>query len=291
MNVEWDIPFTITTPYGDLTIGDFSNPEPLSGVTLALDPGKCGTAAGLRLTRDNIPQGDGSIIHREFTEGYTMKFGGWAMLDRDTPACAAELRVFWEEVQRHMHVLLGNDVPLNSDNARIGWQPTGFGDTRLLTNLRILEEAVASVEDVITTVAFALHSPFPYAISGTEQTTPAQEGGGSVVVTNGGNTPAFPNFKIYGPLVGFVQITNVTSGKTFVYDTALPGASVIAGGDYAFVGTFAQNIYLNGDEDNLKPGVDVQQSDFWTLEPGDNTITVDGDSGVQVDIIWNDAWY
>ncbi len=288
MNVEWSIPFAITTPYGTLPL---NSEEIVSGVTLVLDPAKCGTSAGIRLTRDNISQGDGSIIHREFTEGYVMRFGGWLMLDKDTPACDSDLRSIWEEIQRHLHSLLGNDVPLDGDNARITWQPTGYGDTRLLGNIRLLEEAVATLDGGITDVAFAIHSPYPFAVSGTEQMETVTEGAGSIVITNGGNVPAYPNMKLNGLIVGQARVNNETSGKSLVYDTALPGAVVIGLGDYGFVGTFAQNIYLNGSGLNLKPGIDVEQTDFWTLEPGDNTISLEGDSGITADIIWNDAWY
>jgi hypothetical protein len=292
VNVEWGIPFVLTTPYGVLNINDYGNPMADSGVTLKLDPSKCGTSAGIRLTRDNRSQKDGSIVHREFTEGYTIHFGGWLMLEPDVPACDADLRAAWDEIQLHMHVLLGNDQHLDGDTSRLTWQPTGFGDTRLLGDLRLLEEAQAAVGEAITEVAFALHSPYPYAISGTENTETLVDVGASAVITNGGNVPTFPVFKIHGPIAGMAQLTNVTTGHTFIYDTALPGASVIDVGDYGLVGTFAENIYLNGAGLNLKPGVDVEQSDYWPLAPGPNTVQIEnGDSGVTIDVIWNDAWY
>ncbi len=291
MNVEWDIPFDLTTPYGVLHLNDFDNPDGVSGVTLKFDPGKCSTSAGIRLTRDNLSQKDGSIIHREFTEGYTIHLAGWAMLDNDTPACAADLRIFWQEVQRAMHALLGNDVTLDGDNARLTWTPTAYGQDRILGNVRLLEEATCQIDEAIAEVAFALHSPYPYAIDATENTETITEGAGSVVLTNGGNVPTYPNMKLNGLIVGQARVNNETSGKSFVYDTGLPGAQIIGLGDYGFVGTFLENIYLNGAGANLKAGVDVEQSDFWALEPGDNTITVEGDSGITVDVIWNDAWY
>jgi Siphovirus-type tail component, C-terminal domain len=288
MNVEWDIPFLLTSPYGTFP---FNEPEGISGMTLVLDPTKCSCSAPIRLTADNVSQGDGSILHREFVEGYQMRFGGWIMEAQDQPACAADLRSFWDELQRHLHALLGNDVALDGDNSRVQWTPTDYGQDRLLAELRLLEEAVAAYDGGVTSVTFAIHSRFPFAVDALEQTQRVEEGGGSEIVVNGGNAPAYPLFKFYGPIAGEVQISNLTRDQTWIYDTALPGASVILVGDYGLAGTFAQNVYLNGAGANLKPGVDVEQSDFWTLAPGPNTISVDGDSGVQVDIIWNNAWY
>lgn len=292
MNVEWDIPFLLTSPYGDLPFNDYANPEPVSGVTLKLDPSKCSTSAGLRLTRDNLSQRDGSIVHREFTEGYTIHLSGWAMLDDDTPACGADLRAFYQELQRAMHALLGNDVVLDGDNARLAWSPAGYGQNRLLTELRVLEEVTVQIEEAIAEVSFALHSPHGYAIDALQQMENITDIGSSVVITNGGNTPTYPAILINGLVVGSAEIANAANGKTFVYDTGLPGAQIIGLGDYAFISTFGESVYLNGSGANLKAGVDVEASDFWPLEPGDNLISLpSGDSGLSVDIIWNDAWY
>lgn len=291
MNVEWDIPMELLTPYGTLPFNDEIGGG--NTVQLLLDPARCQTSAGIRLTRDPFSQRDGSIVHREFTEGYAVHMAGWIMADQDTPACAADLRETWETLQMHLHVLLGNDPGgvLTGDNNRLIWTPSGTGGVnRLLGDVRLLEEAQTSFDAGITQFAFALHSRFPYAISITEHTESISQGS-STVLANGGNVPTFPNFKIYGPLAGFAQITNETTGQTFVYDTALPGASIIDVGDYGFVGTFAENMYLNGAGLNLKPGIDVEQSDFWPLVPGNNNVSVDGDTGISIDVIWNDAWY
>lgn len=281
----------ILTPYGTLPLN-----APIGGgndVSIVLDPARCQTSAGVRLTRDPYSQNDGSVVHREFTEGYAVHFAGWLMLTESQPACDSDLRETWETLQMHLHVLLGNDPGgvLTGDNNRWIWTPSGMGgENKLLGNIRLLEEAQASYDSGITQVAFAVHSPFPFAISETERTESIGQGS-STVILNGGNVPAYPNFKINGPIAGFAQITNETTGQTFIYDTSFPGASIIDVGDYGFVGTFAENIYLNGAGLNLKPGVDVENSDFWTLAPGNNTVSVDGDTGISIDIIWNYTWY
>ena len=109
-------------------------------------------------------------------------------------------------------------------------------------------------------------------------------------MTNGGNAPAYPVITIFGPLTDAITITNDTTGKSITYDPSLPGASDIAGGDYALIQMFEENIYLNGDEDNLRPGIDPITSDFFTLPPGDSNLLL-SDSSVDVEIDWQDTWY
>lgn len=295
MNVEWDIPFVLTSPYGDLPFNDYGSPEPVSGVTWKLDPSKCSTLAPIRATNDNRSQRDGSVLHREFTEGYEIRLSGWAMLDDDTPACGADLRNFYQELQRACHALLGNDVVLDGDNARLTWTPAGYGDTRLMLNIRLLEEVAVQIDEAIAEVSVAFKGPLPYAVDGTEQTLTITEGTGSNpgVALNAGNTPEYPNIKVYGPIAGRFELSNAEAGKTFVYDTSLPGAHVILTGHYAFINMFEESIYLDGSGQNLKAGVDVENSDFYALEPGNNTLTLEPgtDSGTVADVIWNNAWF
>lgn len=280
MNIEWDIPFKLTSPYGELPFN--SEPDPYSGVYFVLDPTGCSTSAPIRLTRDELSQADGAQLHREFTGGYEMRLKAWLMESKDQPACGAMRRRAWEALQLHLHALLGNDVTLDGDNARITWEPTEYGDSRLLGDVRLLEEAKPTQDGSLTTVEFAIHSRYPYAVDGTQitQTLP-------VVATNGGNTPYFPQFKAFD--VSILTITNETTGLSIVYDATQPGGIEVTGGDYAFFDSFRQSVYLNGDETNLEAAIVPTDTDYFALVPGDNVLSTAGSGAVSV--IYNAAWY
>jgi hypothetical protein len=105
-------------------------------------------------------------------------------------------------------------------------------------------------------------------------------------LTNAGTAPMYPVFQVFGP-TSFFSIGNLANGLQFVYDASLPGASAIGSGDYAEITMFRNTIYLNGDQDNLKPGVNILLSDFFPLEVGDNIVTITGADAL---VKWQSAW-
>ena len=135
----------------------------------------------------------------------------------------------------------------------------------------------------VTEITFVLDSPFPYAIDFTQITTHIT---GTTAISNDGNVPFYPVFKVNGATSGFT-LSNTTTGKSLTYDAGLPGASSIAGGDYVEIDTFRDTMYRNGNLNNLKPGLDVFTSEFWTLEPGSNSVTI---TGANVDVLHQAAW-
>lgn len=284
MNVEWNIPFELTSPYGTILLNaanDFTSGE---DIWYVLDPKKCVAFAGIRQTSDPMPQAHGSILHREFTEGYSMRLGGEIFVQPTdgVPACGADLRRAWDELQLHLHALLGADVALTTDNARLAWTPTDYGKDRLLTATYLLEELTPSQEGGGPVgFSFAVHSAFPYAVEEGESTDALD-----VTIWNPGNCVVYPNFKVYGPCTNFT-LANETTGQIFLYDGGLPGAVAIGGGDYAFVGCFANNIFLNDDQVNLMAGVDVEFSEFFGLQPGLNEITI---TDATADMLWTPGW-
>ncbi len=50
---------------------------------------------------------------------------------------------------------------------------------------------------------------------------------------------------------------------------------------------FNNSIYLNGNEANLKAGIDAEETDFFFLRPGENEITA---VGADVAFKFNNAW-
>jgi hypothetical protein len=278
--VEWNIPFTLTSPYGTLAMS--------SGTGYVFDPARCSAGAAIRETRDDIPQASGGILHREYVSSYEMHIGLVFMDAPDSPACAASLREMWEALQLHLGGLLCEQQFEEDDvvNRRIQWTPEGYGQDRLMVNVRLLEELkVVGVQDAQTTASFALHSPYPYVIDQTLTTTTITDGS-TVTITNPGNTPIYSDFKVYGATSAFTY-SNVTYGFDMIYDSSLPGAIPILGGDFAFFGHFANNVFLNGNLDNLIAGVDIENSDFFPLMPGANDITI---NGADMDVLWNAGW-
>ncbi len=279
MNVEWNIPFELLSPYGTFPLNSAGG---TSGVSFVLDPTKCAAFAGIRETSDPMPQAHGSIIHREFSEGISMRFGGWVMLDRDVPACDADLRAAFDELSLHLHALYGADHVLGNDNARVTWSPTSAND-RILADIRLLEELTPTFDPAggPTEFTFAVHGKYPYALEEGETQTAL-----SATISNPGNCVVYPNFKVYGPCTTFT-LTNEETGQIILYDSGLPGAVAIGSGDYAFVGCFANNIYLNGDQVNLMAGVDIEFSEFFGLYPGSNQITI---TDATADMLWTPGW-
>lgn len=280
MIAEWDVPFRLTSPRGTL---DFNTEDSGSGGLFVLDAAKCEAIAPLRFVRDSIPQASGSILHREYVEGYTLKLVGKLMEERDKIACKSLIREMWDELGLHTNALLCElHADENAvDERRIQWSPTDYGQDRILLYVRMFEGATLSFDD-LPTFSFALHSPFPYGVDATETTTTIVDGA-TVTIDNPGNCPIYPNVKAFGPATAFTYRSE-TLELEMIYDDSRPGAVTIAGGDYAFFNHFANSAYLNGDEGNLKAGIDPEASDYFPLLPGENEISA---VGADIDLIWN----
>jgi phage-related protein len=132
--------------------------------------------------------------------------------------------------------------------------------------------------EITVTVDCAL----PYAEDLTQQSVAIPFGG--AVVTNYGNRPSYPVWKINA---GLFTLTNVTTGDSFSFDDTLPGCANVGAG-YVEIDTFRNTAYLNGSGANLKPGIVMSSSDFFLIPPGANTITISG--GNTGTCLLNSAW-
>ena len=254
-----------------------------------VDTSSASIARALRATVDRIPQGDGRINHRRFTDGVelTIPIQLWERIGEDgAPACDEQLRTMLQTLAGHLQAIL------NSDDGRWYWTPSGYGDDRLFLETRWLAPVTRTLSNSkLTTVTFVLDSPYPYMIDSTQATTTITDGS-TDPITNGGNHPFYPVIQVQGPTTDFT-ITNNTvvdddgNPLEFVYDSSRPGASAIGGGDYAEIGIFRQTVYLNGNQANLKAGVDPETTDFFYLAPGVNSITMDGADAI---FLTNNAW-
>lgn len=292
-NVEWNIPFTLKTPQGQLDL----NAE--SGNRYLLVPAKCSMQVdSLRVTTRDVPAGDGGIPGKTWRSFYSVKLGlqYWIgdSVESSVIACGSDRRAMHDELMLHLNSLVRpSDADLAGGNAQLFWTPTGDSsvDDRLVNRLTLVSygPAVDDGEGAVE-VDFEFRSEYPYAMDKTEITTSVESDGSNVfTLTNPGTADFYPVFKVYGEFESFA-LTNVTLGLDLNYDGVQPGAQDVGPGDYAEVDTFRETIFLNGNGANLEAGIDIPSSDYWYLAPGDNEIEFVSPGG-SLDILWQAAWF
>jgi hypothetical protein len=118
----------------------------------------------------------------------------------------------------------------------------------------------------------------------------------SVVATNNGSADAYPIISIVGPLTtasttsaNWITIRNATTRKVLVFNAPVLTANSIS------IDMRNQLISLNGV--NSYSSLDPLVSDWWTLAPGDNRVTVQTSAPVSLpgtpatfQIAWQNAW-
>lgn len=263
---EWDVPFVLTSPYGDLDINS------ATGDRYLLVQSGCDMGAPLRVTKDNVPQGNGSIMHRRFESGYecTLTMQLW---DGDNPACDAALVRMLDAINKHARGLLN----AGDNQGRLRWTPTGANE-RMLDDIRLLERVVVQVPEngLGVQVTFAVDTAYPYAQEYTQQSTAL-----NATLTNTGTVAYWPVVKVFGPTSAFT-LTNVTTGLQMVYS-----GTAIGGGDYVEIDMFRNTMYLNGNGANRISSLNMLTSDFFPLEVGANALTI---TGATATVLWAPAF-
>ena len=273
---NWEQEFVLRSP----TLGDLLlNTADANGRKYVVVPQACLDRIPLRVTRTPIPAADGMIPHSRFKEGFITRIAVqlWA-----NGACASG-----QDLVEMTDDLMGWLDSILNDEGRLLWEPyTGYGDDRMYDEVRWMSDAEWQMDDPggYTRITFEIDTPFPYAIDATQQTITVTAAGNTI--TNTGNTKHWPVIKVNGPTSAFV-ISNLTTGEEIEYDSALPGATTIPGGSYAEIDTFRNTIYMNGSGANLKPGLVMQDTDFWGIEVGVNSLDSDGPS---FDVLYNRPW-
>lgn len=305
--IEWDIPYTLTTPAGTL---EFNTPTTVeyssdgARFVFLLDEEKCkGTPGPLRVEVDDTPQSDGSLIRPSFLHGYTVQLGVrmWvqsaadsAGVDARSPACGSDLRVMWDTLILHLNALKNPSLLDLVSQCRLVYTPSGAVEDRMADQLQLIAWPDPSKAVPETSADFTMQSTLPYELD-EEQLGPFSVGSSALPYGNSGNTETFPVFivtAVGAPLTQFT-IENQTIGQSIIYDADLPDAPAIAPGNYAEINTFRNTIYLNGSGANLKSGIDVLSSDFFPLIPQPDTnmlqFTHTGGSAT-CEILYNTAW-
>jgi hypothetical protein len=287
--IDWAVPFTLTTPQGTLLLNQL---DPVAGGYWILDKTGCSSSRLPRVTRDNLAEASGEIMHPHFTGGYEMTLKMLPFEDPDGKAACDELeQQMWDVLMLHVNAILG-DNPLIAANGRIQWTPKGATVDRMLNPVRAIL-LPDETDEVLTVATFGLLSAYPYAWDAPETTSALADGVPSTL-TNGGTASFAPVVKVYGPFTG--DAFTLENGSvldpngnplTVVYDGSLPGAPTIGVGDYIELTFFEEKAYKNGAGANAKPGIDITASDFFPLVPGPNVLTV---TGATADVLWQNAY-
>ena len=274
--LEFDIPFTIISPYDTLEL----NTADGQGRIFQVNPKRSVGRRSVRVNTDPVPQGDGEIFHDRYANGYEMQLAVQLWESATQIACDDVLC----EMRDQLYGVLWSLLRPADDGGRLTWTPSCSGD-RMLDAVRLLSVSDPEEGDEgQIEVTFILDSPFPYAMS-LAQTSPTLSG--TATLANAGNVEFYPVFKVNGATSAFTITANDT-GFQYVYDASRPGAQAIGGGAYAEIDMFRGGlIYLNGDQDNLKPGVDVENSKILTVQAGGSSYTITGASSV---VLLNDAY-
>jgi len=270
--VEWNIPFSIITPFGTLLL----NQDAGGGRRYLLNSENCTSRRAIRAASDPIAGGDGEVFHDRYANGYEMELAIQLWETDQRIACDDVLCEMRDELYGHLWSILRPQ----DDGGRISWSPSCEGGDRILDAVRLLALQDPEIGDKgQTEIKATIDSPFPYAISIFEDVVSLS---GSTTLPNPGNVPFYPVFKVNGATSSFT-ITNNDTGLAYVYS----GQS-IPGGSYGEIDMFRGGIiYLNGDGANLKAGIDVLNSDVLYIEPGGNSFTI---SGASADVLTHAAY-
>lgn len=286
MIVEWDVPFRLTSEAGTLLLNQLT---PDVGY-FVLNPVKCSTGLPPRVVNDDVPQGHGRIRHARWWPGYDTHLAVqmWETIGEDgQPACGQRLREMGDILARHINALMV--AKPWGQGARLFWQPTGYGDERMLRDVQLAGGRTfdASQEEV----EFDIDTELPYAMDSTETITEIADGT-TELIDNPGSVDFAPVMKLHGP-TGLVTVINNSvldpDGNPLLveYSDAMPGAVTIDGGDYVEVDHFRNTMILNGNSGDRDSGLNVEVSDYFPLVPGGNLVeAVGGD----VTVLSNGAW-
>jgi hypothetical protein len=258
---DWTVPATLASAYGDLSL------NAATGDRYLLVPSGCDMWQDVRAQQLNIPQADGSLIQERFFTGTRLRLlvSFW---DGDEVACDDALTRMVDTLSKHAASMLKAAL-----SGRFLWDPEG-DDVRLLDYMQLSDRMQFDWSNPDTRATLTFDSPFPYAIDFTQISSTFS---GSQVLNNVGNTVMYPVFQVTGG--GAFTISNDTTDLSIVFTGSYSG--------FAEIDTFRNTIYENGDGANLKDGLDVENSDFFGLVPGNNVISI---SGGTVTVLWQAAW-
>jgi hypothetical protein len=278
---DWTVPFTLVTPNGTVILND------ATGATngyYAIDASASEIGPTVRAEANDIPQADGSILHRRFLTGVEAKIVLQLWQTDELPSCDTNISVMHDFIFGAVRSLLN----AGDNEGRLRWTPQG-GSERMLDDIRLLVYPTQTLSDGIATVEFTVDTAYPYAIDLTQTAPTINSTSGTITMT--GTADFWPVIQVFGPcdtfgIVNSSVLDELGNPLGIFYDSGFPGAISIPGGSYAEIDCFRNTVYLDGDGANLKPGIDVTGSDFFPLVVGANNITTTESTTFLV----NNAW-
>lgn len=280
MIYDWDVEFELRAVAGTIVLNEAGDTWPKYG--LVAD--RCTAGWDTRVGKANVPAQSGSILRRRFKTGTEVSLVVEPWEDDGQPACGRLLTEMMDDLRLVLDSLLLD----TSGYGRLTFTPTGLA-ARIFDAAMLLDIPRASITDKIRTEQpFTLDSPFPYLMSLTQRVESVFAGTGGTEVSNHGTADFWPVLKVYGPFSEFL-INHEDLGMIIVYDDSFPGAPTISSGEYIEIDTFRNTAFVDGDQADAWPGIDVELSDFFPIVPtatGGNTIVSD----VDVDFLINDSW-
>lgn len=282
---NWEVPFQLLSAVYSASPLQI-NTQTADGLYL-LRPDGCQLNNTVRMTKENVPQEDGEVLHRRFVAGMEMTLAIQFWQNADQIACDEQLEAMLDDLMGYLYGLL--NAPDNQ--GRVSWLPVGLSSStsnyRMLDDVRLMTYGVeARQPGGPLEIGVTLDTAWPYAEDLT-QLSPSIPGN----VVNNGNRPTYPVWQVYGSFTSFTLAATFpdTSTAEFTYDGNLPGAVAVTAPDYLEIDTFKNTVYLNGSGANRKPGIVMTDSEFFSLPPGTTTIAISGVGGSSIGLV-NAAW-
>lgn len=167
------------------------------------------------------------------------------------------------------------ELPMSSDHWALTDFMVSFKSFDPIVYSSVQRTATLPAPSITTGAPFPLVFPIDFfASTGTDG-----------LATNGGNVPTYPTATITGPVTN-PRLTNLDKNQVLRFD-----GLVLNSGDSIIV-DFKERVALSSAGGNFY-GTITSDSDFWTLEPGDNTFRFTADRAASpstATIHWNDAY-
>lgn len=320
VNVFWDAPMVINSPYENVALNepwvDTSTGKTYIFQTTvdnyAIVPGKGENASGgFRPVVDSLSQADGMSIQPPFIDGLvaTLELQFFVCPDgtQASKVFAGSTVENRPDLQHMLEVIMGvlnslRTYPPDVSTQQYAWLPPGDATYRLLDGVMLGSWPTPDFSKGPPEVRlkFDLVCPYPYAILADPHTTGPITPGGSDLIGNLGNTAQFPILMIPGPMTYTKVTVNVGLGAPYafeiVYDHSLPGAMDVPSGHTLQIDFHEGSCLLDGDPTlDYIAGLDPTLSTFWPLQPnqligGPNTVAVDVAGDGDVTVVSYDAW-
>lgn len=293
---DWTVPFELTSQVYSGSLLPLNQAIAFTNGTgyYRLRTDGCALTNVVRQTKDDVPQAPGSILHRRWVAGMEMNLA-IQMWGEGTIACDELLQEMLDEIMGYLYGLLN----AGDNQGRISWTPASI-NARMLDDIRLLSyPAATQAAGSAYELTFSIDCEQPYALDLVQQYVQIANSA-TQTITNNGNCPFYPVFEVnwaayltpdVTPCAGITITNEHPSGsgniEVFEWVDSLPGSLNIPANEYGEINCFRNTFFLNGNQDNLTPGIQMPDSEYIVLYPGTNDITV---VGAPVGVLWNPSW-